>query len=123
MGEGGLERRILRVEETKTGEPLELPVTRQLAAILARRRDPVLVPRSAQCLHHGGRARTDVAALAHQATGQSRRDDDITEGYAADWTVEQLRDPAQRVADRIDELMNADADPQDSMAQAERVPA
>ena len=25
-----------RVEETKTGEPLELPVTRQLAAILER---------------------------------------------------------------------------------------
>ena len=35
------------------------------------------------------------------------RDDDITEGYAADWTVEQLREPAQRVADRIDQLMNA----------------
>ena len=26
-------------------------------------------------------------------------------GYAADWTVDQLREPAQRVADRIDELM------------------
>ena len=25
------------------------------------------------------------------------RDDDITEGYAVDWTVEQLREPAQRV--------------------------
>ena len=33
-----LERRVLRVEETKTGEPLELPVTRQLAAILERLR-------------------------------------------------------------------------------------
>ena len=32
-----MERRILRVEETKTGEPLELPITRQLAAILERR--------------------------------------------------------------------------------------
>ena len=31
---------------------------------------------------------------------------DVTEGYAADWTVEQLREPAQRVADRIDELMD-----------------
>ena len=29
---------------------------------------------------------------------------DVTEGYAADWTVEQLREPAQRIADRIDEL-------------------
>lgn len=27
-----------------------------------------------------------------------------TEGYAADWTVEQLREPAQRIADRIDAL-------------------
>ena len=33
------------------------------------------------------------------------RDDDITEGYAADWTVEQLREPAQRVADRIEALL------------------
>ena len=32
------------------------------------------------------------------------RPSDVTEGYAADWTVEQLREPAQRVADRIDEL-------------------
>lgn len=32
-----LDRRILRVEETKTGEPLELPTTRQLAAIVDRR--------------------------------------------------------------------------------------
>ena len=28
---------------------------------------------------------------------------DVTEGYAADWTVEQVREPAQRVANRIDE--------------------
>ena len=33
-----MEAGLFRVEETKTGEPLELPVTRQLAAILARRR-------------------------------------------------------------------------------------
>ena len=35
------------------------------------------------------------------------RPSDVTEGYAADWTVEQLREPAQRVAARIDELMYA----------------
>ena len=33
------------------------------------------------------------------------RPGDVTEGYAADWTVEQLREPTQRIADRIDELM------------------
>lgn len=29
------------------------------------------------------------------------RSHDVTEGYAADLTVEQLREPGQRVADRI----------------------
>ncbi|MYF87855.1 MAG: hypothetical protein F4027_11195 [Rhodospirillaceae bacterium] len=33
------------------------------------------------------------------------RPGDVTEGYAADWTVGQLREPAQRIADRIDVLM------------------
>ena len=31
------------------------------------------------------------------------RPQDVTEGYAADWTMEQLRESAQRIADRIDE--------------------
>ncbi len=39
------------------------------------------------------------------------RGSDVTEGYAADWTVEQLREPAQRVADRIDELAGGDSPP------------
>jgi len=30
----------------------------------------------------------------------------VTEGYAADWTIAQLREPAQRVADRIEALMS-----------------
>ena len=33
------------------------------------------------------------------------RPGDVTEGYAADWTVEQLREPAQRIANRIDQLI------------------
>ena len=36
------------------------------------------------------------------------RPGDVTEGYAADWTVEQLRAHAPRIADRIDELMRAE---------------
>ncbi|MCY4487530.1 MAG: hypothetical protein OXF11_10510 [Deltaproteobacteria bacterium] len=35
------------------------------------------------------------------------RPNDVTEGYAANWTVEQLRESAQRIADRIDELTGA----------------
>ena len=33
------------------------------------------------------------------------RPSDVTEGYVADWTVEHLREHAQRIGDRIDELM------------------
>ena len=33
------------------------------------------------------------------------RPNDVTEGYAADWTVAQLREPAQKIADRIEALM------------------
>ena len=36
---------------------------------------------------------------------------DVTEGYAADWTIGQLRDPAQRIADRIEALMLNDHAP------------
>ena len=104
-----IEGRVFRVEETKTGVALELPITRQLGAVLDRRRQKsgtqpegwvfpsaasasgpdrepgailrpdrrvrrgeVLVPWSAQLLHHRGRARPDAAALADQAAGQSR---------------------------------------------------
>ena len=35
------------------------------------------------------------------------RPQDVTEGYAADWTMEQLRDAAQRIADKIDELVRS----------------
>ena len=142
-----LEERVLRIEETKTGEPLELPITRQLAAILRRRRsenEDATVASSAwvfpsstsasghaeelQHLYarigrtagtkfwfHGFRnAFITVAerelmlprSLTKRLVNHARRTD-VTEGYAADWTVEQLREPAQRIADRIDELAHA----------------
>ena len=137
------ERWILRVEETKTGEPLELPITRQLAALLERRgRDASagngdahrwVFPSTGTSGHvvelqhlyrrisraagtkfwfHGLRnvfitvaerelmlPRSLTKRLVNHARGS-----DVTESYAADWSVEQLREPAQRIADRIDEL-------------------
>ena len=145
-----LKRRILRVEETKTGEVLELPITIQLAAIFerckARAEEPSGAPLTgwvfpstksrsghiedtarfylaitdaggAKFWFHGLRnsfisvaerelmlPRSLVKRLVNHA-----RDGDVTEGYAADWTVEQLRDPAQRVADRIDALASAES--------------
>ena len=136
-----------RVEETGTGEPLELPVTRQAGAILERR----LAERgrfSGQCrlwvfpsesspsgrLHRmqhlnarigeAGGARfwfhalrtCFIAVAEHELelpgnlTGRlvnSARPPDVTGGHAADWTMEQLREGAQRIADRIDELARA----------------
>ena len=138
---------VFRVDETKTGAPLELPITRQLTAILDRRRAEIatlpgglrdwVFPSSASASGH-------VVDLAHfygliGETGGTKfwyhalrncfitvaerdlllprtltkrlvnhvRPNDITEGYAADWTIGQLREPAQGIADRIDALMNA----------------
>ena len=139
--------RILRVEETKTGEPLELPVTRQLAAIFERRRvdaagsrsrprgwvfpsansasghieelqhlyDRIGAAAGTKFWFHGLRnafitvAERDLMlprSLTKRLVNHARRRD-VTESYAAEWTVEQLREPAQRVADWIDELTHA----------------
>ena len=140
-----LERRILRVDETKTGEPLELPITRQLAAIFERRLAETgssgapakgwVFPSSRSGAGHvagvghfhggisqAGGARFWFHGLRNAFITVAERDlmlprsltkrlvnharpSDVTEGYAADWTVDQLRDPAQRIADRIDQLM------------------
>ena len=139
-----MERRILRVDETKTGELLELPITRQLAEIFERRRaaceasgQPLtgwIFPSRKSGSGHvkgvdqyhaaiteaGGTKfwfhgfRNSFISVAERELLLPRsltkrlvnhaRSGDVTEGYAADWTVEQLREPAQRVADRIDAL-------------------
>ena len=136
---------VFRVEETKTGEPLELPVTRQLAAILERRwamreplsghlRDwvfpspasgsgriphlshlypPISEAGGAKFWFHGMRncfitvAEHDLLlprSLSKRLVNHARSND-VTEGYAADWTAGQLREPAQRIADRIESLI------------------
>ncbi len=135
---------LFRVEETKTGVPLELPVTRQLGEILARRRAGcesmpeelrgwVFPSGSSESGHveelqahyeaigraggakfwlHGLRNCFITVAERELMLPRSltkrlvnhARPGDVTEGYAADWTVEQLREPAQRIADHIDGL-------------------
>ena len=134
-----------RVEETKTGVPLELPVTRQLAATLERRlavaddyppgvRDWVFPsPTSAtghvQDIHHlysrigkAGGAKFWFHGLRNCFITVAERElmlpssltkrlvnhappNDVTEGYAADWTVSQLRAPAQNIADQIEAML------------------
>ena len=141
-----LDRRILRVDETKTGEVLELPVTRQLGEIFQRRyKDaggvesggsltgwvfpseksgsghiedvykfyaPIGKAGGTKFWFHGLRNSFITVAerelllprsLTKRLVNHSRGTD-VTEGYAADWTAEQLRGPAQRIADRIDDL-------------------
>ena len=141
-----LDAGLFRVEATKTGVPLELPVTRQLGEILARRRansdampanlrDWVFPSLSSKSGHveelyahyarigkvagtkfwfHGLRNAFITVAERELMLPRSltkrlvnhARPSDVTEGYAADWTVEQLREPAQRIADRIDDLID-----------------
>ena len=49
------------------------------------------------------------------------RQTDVTEDYAADWTIRQLREPAQRIADRIEELMHAEV-PEDAEWDGDELP-
>ena len=140
-----LEVMTLRVEETKTSEPLELPVTRQLATIFERRLSererfpehtrtwvfPSETSRSGRInsmqhlnarIGEAGGAKFWFHAFRNCFITVADRDlmlpnsltkrlvnharpSDVTEGYAADWTMGQLRESAQRVADRIDELI------------------
>ena len=135
-----------RVEETKTGVPMELPVTDRLATILARREgafgnNPAAIrdwvfpsPTSAtghvQDPYHlyghiskAGGAKSWFRGLCNCFITVAERElmpppslkkrlinharhNDVTEGYAADWTITQLREPAQRIADRIEALMH-----------------
>ena len=144
-----MEALTFRVEETKTGVPLELPVTRQLAAILERRRaaadglptgvrewvfpSPTSATGHVQDPHHlygrigkAGGAKFWFHGLRNCFITVAERElmlppsltkrlvnharpNDVTEGYAADWTIAQLREPAQKIADRIEALMSAAA--------------
>ena len=134
---------IFRVEQTKTGVPLELPITGQLAAVLERRWEESgtlpegwVFPSSASSTGHirhlaqhykpigeAGGAKFWFHGLRNAFITVAERDlmlphaltkrlvnhappNDVTEGYAADWTIRQLREPAQRIADRIEALMN-----------------
>ena len=126
---------VFRVDETKTGAPLELPVTRQLAAILDRRwaesghlecgwvfpssssRTGYFVKLTyfhrriseaggAKFWFHGMRNCFITVAerelmLPHALTKRlvnHAPPNDVTEGYAADWTIEQT--PRARSAHR-----------------------
>ena len=130
---------VFRVDDTKTGAPLELPITRQLEAILDRRwaecgdseggwvfpspssRTGCFVKLTyfhrriseaggAKFWYH--RMRNCFITVAerelmspHALTKRlvnHAPSNDVTEGYAADWTIGQLCEPAQRNADRIE---------------------
>ncbi len=137
-----LARGVGHVPHTKTGTPLELPITRQLAAILEWRRSEtggtgcvfpspasrsghvsVLTHLYARISRAGGRKfwfhgfRNCLITIADRELTLPRsltkrlvnhaRPTDVTEGYVADWTIGQLRGPAQLIADRIDAILEA----------------
>ncbi|MCY4382902.1 MAG: hypothetical protein OXE44_07105 [Nitrospinae bacterium] len=138
-------RLILGGEETKTGEPLELPSTRLLSAIfdwhLANGAEPAALKDSwvFPFPSSGAGHMVDIARFYGEITGKGgarfwfhelrnafitvaecelilsrsltkrpvnhARPGDVTEGYVAASSVKQLHEPAQYIADRIDELM------------------
>ena len=144
-----LDAMTLTVEETKSGEPLEIPIVRQVAAILERRmaergRFPeqsrlwvfpsetsasgrlVTTQQLNARIGEAGGARFWFHALRNcfitvadrelllptsltKRLVNHARPSDVTEGYASDWTGDQLREAAQRIADRIDELIAGNA--------------
>ena len=149
-----LDALIFRVEETKTGVPLELPITDQLAVILERRRaaatdlpegvrewvfpSPTSATGHVQDPHHlyariskAGGAKFWFHGLRNSFITVAERElmlppsltkrlvnharpNDVTQGYAADWTIAQLREPAQRIADCIEALLTPSAPPADA---------
>ncbi len=143
---------LFRIDSTKTGGPLELPITRQLGEVLDRRvaesdesSEGWVFPSASSSTGHlyhlanhykaigeAGGAKFWYHGLRNAFITVAERDlmlphalvkrlvnhappNDVTEGYAADWTIEQLREPAQRVADYIEALMSA---PKSSQAEA-----
>ena len=135
----------VRIDDTKRSEPLEFPLTRQVATILERwlaireqfageARGWVFPSETSASGHlesiqhlnarigEAGGTKFWFHALRNcfitvadrqfmLPTSLTKRlvnhapSQDITEGYAADWTMEQLRHAAQCIADRIDELV------------------
>ena len=132
-------QRWLRVNETKNGRALELPVTRQVSEVLERRRGAGrsgsgwVFPNSAgrgpytragnwyARISHGAGTKFWFHACRNCFITVAVRDlklreslvkrlvnhapsEDVTEGYAAEWTREELREASQRIADRIEAL-------------------
>ena len=132
-------QRWLRVKETKSGRPLELPVTRQVREVLERRRAASGADDGWVFPGPGGRGPYKRAGDWYPRISQGAgtkfwfhacrncfitvavRDlmlpeslvkrlvnhappDDVTEGYAAEWTREELREASQRIVDRVEAL-------------------
>ena len=131
-------RSCLRIATTKSGRTLELPLTRQVAALFERRREarapvPWVFPGRSPHRPYGqvhvwyrqisdaGGARFWFHACRNCFITVAIRDlmlgdalvkrlvnhapsRDVTDDYVAPWSLEQLRAPAQRIADRIDAL-------------------
>lgn len=133
-----LPRKRLHIANTKSGRALELPLTRQVAALLERRREaavplpwvfpgrgphrpygqvhlwyrPISEAGGAGFWFHACRNCFITVAIRDLMLGDAlvkrlvnhAPSRDVTDDYVAPWSLEQLRAPAQRIADRIDAL-------------------
>ena len=127
----------LRIRETKSGRPLELPVTRQLRGVLERRREAsgaefgwvfpgpagrgpyanagewyarISESAGSKFWFHACRNCFITVAVRDLMLPESlvkrlvnhAPSHNVTEGYAAEWTREELREASQRIADRVE---------------------
>ena len=67
-----------------------------------------MVSRTPELFHYHCGARADAATPLNKWLVNHARPNDVTEGYAADWTIAQLREPAQKIANRIKARMRAE---------------
>ena len=61
------------------------------------RRAQVLVPRLAQLLHHRAERKLVLPPSPSKRLFNHARPSDVTQGYVADWTIAQLREPARKI--------------------------
>ena len=91
-----------RIEKTKTGELLEPQVAAEGMPEIARPWVSASETSTSGYIHNPQHFSSPL--LTKRLVNHARLGD-VTEGYAADWTGEQLRTHTQGIADRIDELM------------------
>ena len=94
--------------------PVRLPISNSPSISVrasVRPQGKFLVPSAAQQLHHCRPPRAHDADQPDRVLGLHAPSQNITEGYADDWTIVKFRATAQRITDGVDELTRGTGPP------------